>query len=317
MQSHAPALPTAMFHRARSGSARRSATALRTALSLLLMATLSQCGRTQNAGSGAADTLAAADSVRSRQRMEEKHRALAATLDTIAASARAAGDGEEIDRLILATYNCSRTLTTIVRTMDRNDLYADDIREEERRFAREDSTRAGKSGKILNGMLGVYSTYALISRMRFSGDPAHLAALEAIEKRVVATMRPDIPAIEALAAMANGVYHMSRDLVWSFSGDSSLAEGFDVIDENFRNGEQAAESDEDRFLNAIYRSFEVCQLWALLLNPAQRQEISTLSRDMFTEVKKADTIERQMTVSMDYYQRIHALIARRMLAAAE
>jgi hypothetical protein len=289
---------------------------LRVALSILLMFAFSQCGRTQQTSTP--PTSAQKDSARGAAEVQAKVQRLAKVLDQIDAThaRHNTAEEEEVDRLINACYAADRTLGTIVRAMDRNDLFSAEIREEDRRFVREDSTRLGKAGKTVNGVLGIYSCYGLMYRMRFGHDEAAMAELDRRETALKSKMRPKIPAIEALAAMSDGIFHMARAIVGSFAPDSMLAGGFEVIEQNYADGQKAAESDEDRFLNGVYRTFEVCQLWALLLDPSKREEISKLNQQMFAEGKSADTVERQMTISMLYFYKMHLLIARRLLTAA-
>jgi hypothetical protein len=283
----------------------------RPAVLFVLMITLSHCGRTQDKDKLPPSTTA--DSIRTRKSFEEKSTKLKTALDRVMASMESSAGMEDADRLIHAEYSYFKSLSVIARSLDVDDQFRGEINEEEKRLAREDSTRAGQAGRITNGMLGIYSMYGIVYRMHFGYDEAKMKILDDINRSVIAKMRPKIPAIEAVAVMSASVFKMSLAIMRDIDRDSLYAASFELIEQQNEEGNTAAETDEDRFLNGLYRTFEVSQLWALSLDPSKRVEISELNKKLAAETQKSGSIARQMAVAMEHLYKIHDFIARRIL----
>jgi hypothetical protein len=281
-------------------------------LALLFLLLFSHCGKTQDTDQSARAAAAKDSIARVKERAANRERYLA-VLDQTQVMMHKTEGMDDAQRLIHAEYGTCKTLTILIRSLDSSAIVHKEVREEEMRLLHEDSTRGGAAGKIVNGMTGIYSLYGLLYKMRFGQDTAGLAMYDRIHDDVIKKMRREVQAIEAVAAMARGVYEMSSAIVRDIDKDSLYAGQFALVAQQNDEGMHNAETDEDRFLNGIYRTFEVCQLWALYLDPTNKEEVSHLLREMFTMSKKAEGVGAQLAVGMEYLYKIHDLIARRSI----
>lgn len=213
-------------------------------------------------------------------------------------------------RLISAEYSAFRTLAAIVRMLDKSKSFTADIDAEVRNFETEDRERPADAGKIANGMSGMYSMYGLLYRMRFENDPDRLRTLEQMNDSVIARFAPGRPAIDALAVISENMYRIAKDMLRNIDLREAYTAEFNAVEEQYINGVGRAESPEDRFLNGIYRTFELSQIWAMFLEPTTRKEIVELNREMIKDNEKITTIESQLALGMEYLYRILDVVAR-------
>jgi hypothetical protein len=280
-------------------------------LSFLIL--FSQCGKTQNTDRARARSAAVKDSIAHANMQAAHKQRYLATLDQVKNTMAATKDMPDAERLIHAEYATFKALAILIRTLDTSAIVQKEVGEEEQRLIREDSTRAGQAGKITNGILGIYSLYGMLYHMRFGQNQSKLDAYNAIHKDVVEKLRPGILAIEAVAAMSKGIYEMAKTIVDDLDRQDIYANQFEIVEQQYEDGVKSAETDEDRFLNGVYRTFEIAQLWALYLDPSSKEEISQLYREMYSATKRSEGIGPQLAVATEFLYKIHDMVARRSI----
>jgi hypothetical protein len=151
--------------------------------------------------------------------------------------------------------------------------------------------------------------YSILAQMKFSGRQDMQKRIEEIHKETSAKMRPDIPAIEAAAKIAESNYLLTEMIMKEIDSDSLYAGAFEQIADQYARGEQLAQTDEDRFLNGMFRTFEISQLWALFLDPSQRSTLSEVNNELLSRSAAAENVGTQMALSVEYLYRISLIIA--------
>jgi len=279
---------------------------------------LTQCGRPQNFDDGTVkdSTNNLAPSSHIVQSHEEFKKQAIATLDRVAVAFNKSGKDDAPDLLIRSEYSACKSLSVIAAALDKTSSFQNEIKEETNRLIIEDSTRVGKAGKITNGMLGLYGYYSILYRMRFIDNEEMMQNLSAMNTKVVQKIKPDIAAIEAVSIMAQTIYLFTTAIMKNIDTEGLYVDAFTQIEKQYKEGDETAQTDEDRFLNGVYRTFEVSQLWALFLAPESRNEISDLNKDLYKRNANVTDIGMQMAVAMEYLYRINDLIARKTLEVA-
>ena len=150
--------------------------------------------------------------------------------------------------------------------------------------------------------------------MEFGNDEARMARLGAMRDSVAAVMKPSIEAIDAASVISDKIFQMSRAIVGRILPDSVFGDSFDQIDQQYAEGRKAAESPEDRFLNALYRNFETMQLWAYAVDPRGKKEIGDLFRSLIADVSQRENITAQIAVTMQYVYTITDYVTRKIVA---
>ncbi len=218
---------------------------------------------------------------------------------------------EENDSKIMihAAASLMKTLAVTARALDKDEVFRQDIDLEIQRFEKEDLSRDDLAGKIMNGMVGIYSMYSTLGKMKFLGNHEGQARIQIIHDSTVAKFHPDIQAIEGAARVAESCFMLSKLIMEEIDSENLYAEAFAQIQSQFEKGLDVAVTPEDRYVNGMYRTFEVSQLWALFLDPPKRQEISDLNTSLQSMISGSEKIGTHMAIATEFLYRISFMIA--------
>jgi hypothetical protein len=219
---------------------------------------------------------------------EKLKTSLKAELLDIAQQRKRNESDDPIPTMINELSSLFRTLSVTARALDRSEAFRKDITEGIRRFRETDRSRKGEAGKIMNGMTGTYEMYALLAKMKFLGREDKQKEIQEINDRTIKSFRPEVPAIEAAAA---------------------IAEAFKQIERQYQQGVQVAKKEEDHFINGIYRTFEISQMWAIALNPTREDDVAKMSAGISDETAEAENVGTQMGIAVRYLYFISYIIA--------
>lgn len=236
-------------------------------------------------------------------------RTLLAELEEVRRTNAAASRNTDIQTLITELNSLYRTLAITAKALDRDSTFSGDISTELRKFRETDRGRKDEAGKIMNGMSGVYGMYALLAKMKFVGNAARQREIQEIHDETVTALRPDAPAVVAAAAIAEACYTLSTMIIQDIDSEKRYAKAFEHIDEQYRQGVRVGKKQEDLFINGMFRTFEVSQLWLLSINPKASPRITELNEGVAADSGEATNVGMQMGISVKYLFLISYLIA--------
>jgi hypothetical protein len=235
--------------------------------------------------------------------------ALRAELVAIQRWRTGAKQDEPIPKLITELNSLFKALTITARALDRDSSFASDIRVEMKKFDAVDKVQTGDASRIMNGMTGVYAMYALLAKMKFMGQAEKQAAIQKIHDSTVKTFAPEIPAVEAAASIADACYKLTEMIMEEIDSENRFDEAFRQIERQYSHGVNVAKKEEDHFINGMFRTFEISQLWALSLNSARSEDISLINANISDESSEAENVETQMGIAVKYLFMISYVIA--------
>lgn len=286
---------------------------LRTTLLLCLFATLlPSCGRTQNADPNSG---AAAQTARDTSGTAARLQNLQKVLNTVRESMNSTKDTVEADRLANAAYATTKVLATLARAWDLDGSWKQIIDGKEQEFIREDATRAGRSGKIVNGMLGVHDMFQTMYGMRYANRADRMLTLDTMSNTIQRLMKERADGATLLGQLADDCFHLSKAVFLDLDKDSVFAGHIDQVDQVYAEGRGAAETGEDLFLNGMYRTFEVCQVWAFSLDVTKRNQVKQIYSSMISRTSAREGIGHQMATAMEHFYRIVDYIAATIIAS--
>lgn len=250
------------------------------------------------------------DSIRVPQVTDPKLKAeLQKELKQIIAARSAAKRPDEIQSMIADLQSLFKVLTVTARALDKSGGFSKEIQNEISRFRSSDQRVKDDAGRIMNGLTGVYGMYAILAKMRFVGRAEQQQQIQGIHNATAAMFKPDIQAVRAAAAIAKSIYMLSMMVMRDIDSEGLYIEAFEQIDARYQDGNKVSEMDEDRYINGVFRTFEVSQLWALWMNPTQRAKISDLTGEIASKSSQAGSVGEQMSVATEYLYRISLHIA--------
>jgi hypothetical protein len=250
------------------------------------------------------------DSVRVPRVADPKLKAdLQKELKQIIAGRNAAQRPDEIQSMIVDLKALFHVLTVTARAFDKQGDFTNEIQAETGRFRKSDASVTDDAGRIMNGLTGVYNMYAILAKMRFVGREEQQQQIQGIHNATAAMFKPDIQAVRAAAAIARSVYMLCTMIMRDIDSEGLYIEAFEQIEDRYKEGNKVSGMDEDRYINGVFRTFEVSQLWALWMNPAERSKISGLTGEIAAKSARAESVGVQMSVATEYLYRISLHIA--------
>ncbi len=288
---------------------------------LLLLFSISACDSDASNGRFRAQSSMRADAPRGSGAMELPgaspdsmrnpvlKKTLRAELEALRKDNAAGSRSSDIQTLITELNSLSRALGITARALDRNSMFATEIRTELRKLAETDRERQDEAGRIMNGMSGVYGMYALLAKMKFVGNAEMQTEIQKIHDGTVTALRPDAPAVDAAAAIAEACYALSTMIIKDIDSEQRYVKAFAQIDEQYERGVRVGKKQEDLFINGMFRTFEVSQLWLLSINPRAGQSISELNEGVSADSGEATNVGMQMGIAVKYLFLISYLIA--------
>ena len=216
---------------------------------------------------------------------------------------------EPLERMITELYALFNTLTVTAAALDREGRFRSEIRKEIAQFNSTNIEQDDDAGSIMNGMTGVYSMYALLAKMKFYGQEEQQAVIQEINDETAATFKPDIPVVKAAAAIADACYTLTLMIMDNIDSEDRFDEAFTQIERQYTHGRQVAKREEDHFINGMFRTFEISQIWALSLNPDRRDDVSKMNQGVSDESAEAEKVGTQMAIAVKYLFLISFTIA--------
>lgn len=234
---------------------------------------------------------------------------LLARLERIRAEHRNADRSSAIATLITELRSLSRTLAVTAHALDTEMKYHREIETIVDRADSLDRVRTDEAGNVMNGMLATYEMYALLAKMRFTGRPEKQNLIQEIHDDAIKKLQPNLPVVDAAAGFADACYNLTRMIIDDIDSESNFESAFEHIELQYAQGKRVAGSEEDHFLNGIFRTFEISQLWLLALNPRMTEDVSELNRSISSESTEATNVGIQMGIAVKHLYHISTLIA--------
>jgi hypothetical protein len=215
---------------------------------------------------------------------------------------------DALERLAALQYASTHELMVIARALDTEDSFRNDISSYADRFAPE-NTSVDIAKRLTDSMLGMYSSIALLYSMRFQHNDEEMKALVKYRNDIEGMMQRNDPIIKPMTLMASGSYDLIKRILRDIDQEDRLELSFMKSDSLYRVGLSAATTGEDRYLNALYRLFEVSQIWALQLNLEKSADVDKIKKSFGEQLLAATTVGDQMAVAVEYQFRIFRMIA--------
>ncbi len=242
---------------------------------------------------------------------EEQRWRLSAEMNQITLSYGKTNATEPTDRIVKAEYGIFRLLTVAGRVLDKQGLFLEEIDEHARQFNEGDKKSNRIPNKIVNGVTAVYTMYGTLASM-YALDPSKEQVrqeLGAIRAQVQSRMHAKIAAMEITATMAMASYKMLHIMLREADAEHVLTESLEGVQKAYAEGDRLAQTDEDRFLNGVFRTFELSQIWAFVVDPVAKEDIQKVLNDVIMKSQKADKIDEQIAIAAEHLYDMTHLVA--------
>lgn len=255
--------------------------------------------------------LAVDDSLQILSSVEQKQR-LNKILNQITLAYKKHKSKDANERIITAEFGTFKLLVIVGRAMDRAGKFGIEINEHERQFNLMDQKSSDPAKKIVNGFTAIYSMYSTLASMyaqNMKKKDSLLKVIEDIQSGVRDKMHSKISAMEIVAHASMASYRLVDLALREADTSEVLNEAFESIHSTFLEGDRVAMTDEDRFLNGVFRVFELSQLWAYAVDPYAKDDINKLQTDIVIQSRAAQQIDEQIAIALEHLYSITHIIA--------
>jgi len=194
-------------------------------------------------------------------------------------------EGDIEGQTIVAAYQAVEVLTSLSRTLDRDERYKDLI-DQRLSFFREGIKRAVDFRDcLINATFSIYNTLNTLSHQIAEGNAEADTLIRKVDEQVHLSADSGEP-VEQSAAALRACFPLFGLITIALDQDRVLTPAIRRVEQRFAAGAAAASSNWERLINALYRVVEMTQIFALLTDPELRDQINQIA-DRFQEEDQA------------------------------
>jgi hypothetical protein len=185
-------------------------------------------------------------------------------------------EGDIEGQIIVGANATVEILTALARTFDNNDLYKELI---DQRFTlfHEGIRRAGVfEDRLLNATFSIYNTLNTLGHQFAEGNEQAVSMIQSVDEQAHRSIKSGTQIDRSAAAMRAG-FALVGLMTIAADEQQSMTEAIRQLERRFASGAQVSVSEWDHLLNALYRTVEMMQLFALLMDPQLEDQIAQIA----------------------------------------
>lgn len=183
----------------------------------------------------------------------------------------------DVEEQIIVGANCTvEILTALSRTLDGTEQYKELIDQRIALF-HEGNRQAGVfEDRLLNATFSIYNSLNTLGHQFGKGTAQAIAMIRSVDEQARLSIDSGTQVDRSAAALRAG-FALVGLMTIALDEKQAITEAIRRLEQRFAAGAQAAASDWDHLLNALYRSVEMMQLLALLTDPALKDQIAQIA----------------------------------------
>lgn len=185
-------------------------------------------------------------------------------------------DGNAEGQIIVGANSTVEILTALSRTLDGGDRYKDVI---DQRIAifNEGTIRAGIfEDRLLNATFSIYNSLNTLSHQFAEGNSQAVGMIKTVDKQAQLSIQSGTQ-IDRSAAAMRASFALVGLMTIALDEQQCMTPAIRQVEQRFAAASQAAATDWDHLLNALYRIVEMMQLLALLTDPELKDQIAQIA----------------------------------------
>jgi hypothetical protein len=232
-------------------------------------------------------------------------------LDRIRSEFKKANASSPIALMAKSSESGFKALAIFARCFDKDLLFSEELEEEENQFVL-GMSKAGleETNRVKNAMLGIYGLNAILYKIRFHSDTTKMKDLLQQHDFTVKTVGSEQNFVPVLSILTNSIFNYLYVTVFSLDTSFGFRKDLSNCEFQFGQGERVARDDEDHFLNAVYRLFELNRLWGLTMSKNAKKDFGKLTAQQKAAIDAVDNMRMQTAVGLEYYYRVIDLMTR-------
>jgi hypothetical protein len=218
-------------------------------------------------------------------------------------------EGDVEGQIIVGANYTVEILTAFSRTLDGKKRYKALIDQRITLF-REGTRRAGVfEDRLLNATFSIYNCLNTLAHQLSEGNPQAVTMIQSVDEQAHLSADSGTHADRSAAAMRAG-FALVGLMTIALNERQAMTEAIRRLEQRFAACAQAASSDWDHLLNALYRSVEMMQLLALLTDPELKDQIAQIATRFQEEDQSKEIPVKMRNGFCRFFELGHLIIAR-------
>jgi hypothetical protein len=185
-------------------------------------------------------------------------------------------EGDVEGQIVIAAYHVVEVLAALSRTLDRNDRYGGLIDQRLAHF-HEGSERAKDFlDCLINATFSIYNNLNTLSHQCTEGNAEASDLIRTVDEQVHFGIDACKPAGRPAAAL-RACFPLLSLITIVMDPHRAMTGAIRKVEQRFAAGAEAASSDWEQLLNALYRIVEMMQILALLASPELGDQINPIA----------------------------------------
>ena len=185
-------------------------------------------------------------------------------------------EGKPENQTAIGAYQAAEVLISFSQTMDGDQRYKQVI-DERLYYFREGSKRA-KDFKdcILNATFSIYNSFNTLAHQFTEGNAESSQLIQQIDQQVHRSVT-DVESVARSAAALRAAFPLLGLITIAVDEHQEMTDTIRLVEKRFAAGANAATSDWEHLINAVYRIVEMMQILALATDPDLKDQIDQIA----------------------------------------
>jgi hypothetical protein len=195
-------------------------------------------------------------------------------------------EGDVEGQIVVAAYHTVEIFSTLSRTLDRDDRYKQRIDQRFAFFQEGTSRSADFRDSLITATFSFYNSLNILAHQLTEGNAEASGLIGKVDEQAHLSTGAGQP-VEQSAAALRACFPLLGLLTIALDQDQVITQAIRQIEQRFSAGANAASSDWEHLINALYRVVEMIQVFALLTDPDLRDQINQIA----TRFKEEDQVK--------------------------
>ncbi len=185
-------------------------------------------------------------------------------------------EGDVESQAIIAAYHVVEIFTALSRALDRNGRYKDLIDRRAADFYEGSRLAQGFLDCLINASFSIYNNLNTLSRQCTEGNAEASTLIGIVDKQVHSTVDMEESAAQP-AAVLRACFPLLSVITIVLDKGQTMTGSIRSVEQRFASGANAAASDWEQMVNALYRIVEMMQILVLLTAPELADRVNTIA----------------------------------------
>ncbi|MEJ2111259.1 MAG: hypothetical protein P8Z37_15375 [Acidobacteriota bacterium] len=216
-------------------------------------------------------------------------------------------EGNTEGQVIVGANFTVEILTSLARRLDSDDIYKDLIDQRIELFHTGQRRAETFEDQLLNATFSIYNSLNTLGHQFAEGKTQAIAMIRGVDEQARLSIE-SVTQIDRSAAAMRAAFALLGLMTIAADEQQAMTDAIRQLEQRFAAGAQVSAGGWDHLLNALYRTVEMMQLFALLTDPKLQNQISQIASRFKEEDRYRDIALKMRNGFCRFFELGHLLI---------